>query len=136
VPRRSGHSLTNSIIFEDTRGTALFGAALETANESVRRNVRLSAVIIFRYEAVMLVFRNQTVVEVAACICDRCQRRMSPEDDSVEWHERLSISFRGGYGSIFGDGHSISLDLCQRCVQETLGEWLQISPGSDFELPT
>ena len=80
----------------------------------------------------MLEFRNQTVREIASCICDRCQRRMSPEGDSAEWHERLSISFRGGYGSIFGDGHLVSVDLCQRCVRETLGEWLKITPDGDY----
>lgn len=78
----------------------------------------------------MLEYQDKTVQEVAACTCDRCQRRMTPDDD-FNWHEKLSIAYRGGFGSIFGDGCDISVDLCQQCVKETLGTWLRISPGDD-----
>lgn len=74
----------------------------------------------------MLEYQEKTVQEVAACTCDRCQRRMTPEDD-VDWYEKLSIAYRGGFGSVFGDGTEISIDLCQRCVKETLGSWLRLN---------
>lgn len=76
----------------------------------------------------MLEYQDRVVQEVAACTCDRCQRRMTPEVGDFEWHERLSIAFEGGYGSIFGDGSKVRLDLCQRCVRETLGAWLRVAP--------
>lgn len=31
---------------------------------------------------------------------------------------------------MFGDGSTISVDLCQDCVQQVLGEWLRITPTS------
>ncbi|WP_321871964.1 hypothetical protein [Paraburkholderia tropica] len=79
----------------------------------------------------MLEYQDKVVQDVAACTCDRCQRRMTP-DDLFEWQEKLSVSFHGGYGSVFGDGHKVEIDLCQQCVKETLGAWLRISQ-SGFE---
>jgi len=76
----------------------------------------------------MLEYQDKVVQTVSACTCDRCQRRMTPDD--YEWHEKLSVSFQGGYGSIFGDGYKVEVDLCQQCVKETLGAWLKITrPG-------
>ncbi|CAB3740989.1 hypothetical protein LMG22037_06440 [Paraburkholderia phenoliruptrix] len=80
----------------------------------------------------MLEFREKLVHEVSACICDRCGRRMTPDGPDSDWHERMSIASRGGFHSIFGDGHAISIDLCQHCVRDTLGAWLRIaSTGID-----
>ena len=70
--------------------------------------------------------------EVAACTCDRCQRRMTPDDPDLGFQEKLSIAYRSGFGSIFGDGCDISIDLCQQCVKETIGTWLRIASGDDF----
>jgi hypothetical protein len=56
---------------------------------------------------------------------------MTPGDPDPEWHERLSIAYSGGFHSIFGDGHAIRIDLCQHCVQDTLGPWLKIESGKD-----
>jgi hypothetical protein len=77
----------------------------------------------------MLEYQDKTVQEVAACPCDRCQRRMTPDDTPWEWAEKLSIVFTAGYGSIFGDGCKVEIDLCQQCVKETLGAWLRITPS-------
>jgi hypothetical protein len=79
----------------------------------------------------MLEYREKTVQEVAVCVCDRCQLRIVPED--ADWQERISISYSGGFDSIFGDGNLISIDLCQRCVRETLGPWLRIVPLHDAD---
>jgi len=81
----------------------------------------------------MLEFQDRAVQKVAACICDRCRRRMTP--DEYDWHEKLSIAYRGGFGSIFGDGRDICIDLCQQCVKETLGAWLRITSGDDWAAP-
>lgn len=43
-------------------------------------------------------------------------------------HEKLSLSFTGGYTSVFGDGAEISIDLCQQCLKDVLGPWLRITP--------
>lgn len=69
--------------------------------------------------------RTRTVQELAACTCDRCKRRLTPDDG--EWQERLSFDHDCGFDSIFGDCSTVSLDLCQHCVQEVLGQWLRIT---------
>lgn len=76
----------------------------------------------------MLEYTEQTVREVSACTCDRCGLHMTPKD--MGWFEKVSLDWRGGYGSFFGDGAHISVDLCDHCVRETLGPWLRIKPPS------
>ncbi|MEM5295420.1 MbcA/ParS/Xre antitoxin family protein [Burkholderia sp. JPY481] len=75
----------------------------------------------------MLEYREKVVLEVAACTCNRCGRRMSPEDGDVEWQERVSLAWRGGFHSVFGDCTDLCIDLCQHCVKATLGEWIRVT---------
>ncbi|MGF6636518.1 antitoxin Xre/MbcA/ParS toxin-binding domain-containing protein [Paraburkholderia sp. MM6662-R1] len=75
----------------------------------------------------MLEYREKAILEVAACTCDRCGRRMSPEDGDGEWHERASLAWRGGFHSVFGDCTDLCIDLCQHCVKATLGEWIRVT---------
>ena len=70
-------------------------------------------------------YRSVTTTALAACTCDRCQRRLTP-DEPGEWQERLSIDHVCGFDSIFGDGNLVCLDLCQDCVRDLLGKWLRI----------
>jgi len=74
----------------------------------------------------MLEYHDKVVQDVAACTCDRCQRRMTPEDHP-DWEEKLSVAFSTGYDSIFGDRNEVEIDLCPQCVKETLGAWLRFS---------
>lgn len=74
-------------------------------------------------------YQPRTVQELAACTCDRCKRRLTPGDR--EWHERLSFDHSCDFDSVFGDGNTVSLDLCQLCVREVLGQWLRVTPPSD-----
>jgi len=57
-------------------------------------------------------------------VCDRCGKETTR--DEAEFHGMTSISFRAGYGSIFGDGNHVEVDLCQHCLRETLGAWLRV----------
>lgn len=59
--------------------------------------------------------------------CDRCGRTGERDGLDCEFHEFTSISYRAGYGSIFGDGNTVETDLCQHCVKEVLGPWLRIT---------
>ncbi len=76
-------------------------------------------------------YRTRTISEVVATTCNRCQRHLSG-DEPGEWQERLSFDHSCGFDSVFGDGNTISLDLCQHCVQEVLGQWLQITKSADI----
>ena len=62
--------------------------------------------------------------QIAAYICDRCKKRVG--DDWIERQEMLRWRKFGGYGSVFGDGNLITLDLCQSCTKEVLGDFIQI----------
>jgi len=64
------------------------------------------------------------VVKASTITCDRCRTHFTDVD--YGWHEMQSIEFVGGYGSIFGDGDTVSIDLCQECLKETLGPWLRV----------
>lgn len=83
----------------------------------------------------MLEYQDKVIQEISACICDRCQKGMTPDDHDSGWHERMSLSFRGGFDSIFGDGSEVRVDLCPPCVSETLGAWLRITPPEPDGLP-
>ena len=57
--------------------------------------------------------------------CDRCGRLS--ELGEVEFHESVCIDLLAGYGSIFVDGNTVQIDLCQHCLKETLGPWLRVT---------
>lgn len=65
-------------------------------------------------------------------ICDRCNREMGSETQDGEWEERISISFRAGYHSIFGDGNLVECDLCQHCVKAILEKYLRVTFDDPF----
>lgn len=64
--------------------------------------------------------------------CDRCGRHAEAHD--FECPELLSINHKVGYSSIFGDTNRISMDLCQHCVKEVLGQWITITEEPFKEL--
>lgn len=80
----------------------------------------------------MLRFKPVTV-EKLVCTCDRCGRAMEEDSGDCEWQERLIISFRAGYGSIFGDGNFVEGDFCQECIKDVLGKWLHITDDDPFD---
>ena len=57
--------------------------------------------------------------------CDICGLNFM--EDSMEEQECCSFYTIGGYSSVFGDGSKISLDICQHCFKEKLGEYCSIS---------
>ena len=60
--------------------------------------------------------------------CDKCGT-FFPADNWIETQESFSYSFTGGYGSIFGDMNSYKIDLCQKCLAETLGNYFTRNIG-------
>ncbi len=65
------------------------------------------------------------ILSISAKICDRCERRAKLNDP--EFHEFITSDRIVGFGSIFGDGNSIHLDICQHCMKSLLGSWIRIS---------
>lgn len=76
------------------------------------------------------------VQEIYGYVCDRCGREAAAGDtNELEAEEFVSIERVGGYSSIFGDGNLISVDICQHCLKDVLGEWLRIGNVNKANLP-
>lgn len=71
----------------------------------------------------------KTVSVVHQIRCDRCGKEA--EFSKFGLDQMTSIGFDAGYGSIFGDGNRVDIDLCETCVRDTLGTWLQVKTPAD-----
>ncbi|WP_272687627.1 hypothetical protein [Providencia sp. PROV149] len=78
----------------------------------------------------MQFFIHQKTITISAKRCDRCHLRA--EKDELEFHEFMSIDKRVGFGSVFGDGNRLKLDLCQHCIKALLNQWLSVSEPDSF----
>jgi len=61
--------------------------------------------------------RQVTQSVLVAVQCDRCGKVILA-DNGIEWQEAFSWTNKAGYGSVWGDGTTVSVDLCQRCTHE------------------
>ena len=61
-----------------------------------------------------------------AIICDVCKKSFAT-DNWEETQEFLNINFIGGYGSVFGDTTHVEANICQRCLKEKLGPYLNFN---------
>jgi hypothetical protein len=59
--------------------------------------------------------------------CDVCKKDYSYSDDKNDFEIQEFLSFHsvGGYASVFGDCVEFSIDICQHCFKEKLGEYVQ-----------
>jgi len=67
----------------------------------------------------LITIPEHTESKIFAVGCDNCKKMIST-DDLFEIQEMHHIDFVGGYGSVFGDGNHIELDLCQQCLYNML----------------
>lgn len=66
---------------------------------------------------------------VSVTMCDCCKKEYGLDlKDIFERQEFVSFSFIGGYGSVFGDGDRMEIDLCQHCLKQRLGDVIRIIP--------
>jgi hypothetical protein len=80
--------------------------------------------------------RKKMVQEISGYVCDRCGREAAADNtNELEAEEFVSIERVGGYSSIFGDGNLISVDICQHCLKDVLGEWLRIGNVNETNMP-
>ena len=75
-----------------------------------------------RYKKIMTPTKTITHIE-----CDRCGKEVFPSEDELDSQEAIHFEFTGGFSSVFGDGTTIYLDLCQHCFKEVLGEYVQVA---------
>ena len=63
--------------------------------------------------------------QVTSVTCNKCKKVVEP-DDMIEWQEFFMYVTRGGYGSIIGDEQPYRIDLCQSCMKEVLGPYIEL----------
>jgi len=72
----------------------------------------------------MQTIEKREVAFISKIVCDRCNfEELINQPSSLEM---TSIAFRAGYGSKFGDGSLVSIDLCESCLFELLGPWIRV----------
>lgn len=73
----------------------------------------------------MKTYRREEVFQnvLVAVTCDCCKKEY---DEIFEIQEFLHYENDAGYGSIFGDGNRLRLDLCQHCTKKLLGEFIRV----------
>jgi len=77
----------------------------------------------------MIVVKKQTETidreYATSIVCDVCKKEYTYKgEEGMEAQEFHVIRFQGGYGSVFGDGTHMKLDMCQHCLKKILGEYL------------
>lgn len=70
---------------------------------------------------------------VVAKVCDRCGRRAESRSPDFECGEFISIRHDCGYGSVFGDGCRIEIDVCQHCISELFGSIARVKQNEEIE---
>jgi len=60
--------------------------------------------------------------EMISFTCDCCAKKY---DGVLDMQEMLYFHNNCGYGSVFGDGNSIELVMCESCVKEELGDYIR-----------
>lgn len=70
--------------------------------------------------------QTQEIEVIESITCDCCGR-VIPIKDTLDFYEIWSIQKVGGYGSVFGDGNVLELDLCEYCAKDLLGKYIRIT---------
>lgn len=76
----------------------------------------------------------ETISVVHEIRCDRCGK--DTERGEPGFAQMTSIALDAGFGSIFGDGNRVEVDLCEPCLRDTLGAWLRVKTPADTPLAT
>lgn len=61
---------------------------------------------------------------VSEIVCDRCQK--SVEASAPDFDSYTTIRHTCGYGSVWKDGQTIELDLCEECLKVLVGDVCRI----------
>lgn len=86
--------------------------------------------------------RTESIIEdieiIEGMTCDVCGKSVQAETigeyaspDVFEAQEFHTIDFRGGYGSVFGDGTRVTIDICQHCLKQMIGKYAQYNITDD-----
>lgn len=65
---------------------------------------------------------------IAGVVCDRCKAEVR---DAIELREVVHVRLHAGYGSAWGDGNLVEVDLCDACGHRLLKRYASIVPTSE-----
>lgn len=68
----------------------------------------------------------EKIVSITCDVCGKTYIDRMENSDILEIQEFIHIKEYCGYGSIFGDGDIIELDICQHCLKEKLGQYIRV----------
>ncbi len=86
----------------------------------------------------MIIYKNKkiTTKTISKIQCDVCKKVINCGNalhaDTIERENLLRIRFTGGFGSIFGDGHNFTCDICQHCLEKKLGKYIKLDTQNDI----
>lgn len=65
---------------------------------------------------------------VVGVVCDRCKSEVR---DSIQLGEVLHIRLHAGFGSAWGDGNTVDVDLYDACGYRTLAPYARVMPSAE-----
>lgn len=70
------------------------------------------------------------VDKVVGFVCNNCRVEFHEDVSYAEVIEIVHINFVGGYDSVWGDGSTVDITLCQRCCKELLGSVAEVTDAA------
>jgi protein involved in polysaccharide export with SLBB domain len=80
----------------------------------------------------------KVVNEIDSLTCDVCKKEfLYDREHALDTQEFHHIYFTGGYGSKFGDGCSIRIDVCDNCLYEIFSDvYYEVDEDGEVVPPT
>lgn len=69
-----------------------------------------------------------TEKKVTGFECNKCKITYRLSNDPLELEEMVHLKKTGGYGSVWGDGTTVEVSLCQYCAKEMFNDIATIHP--------
>lgn len=65
---------------------------------------------------------------VVGVVCDCCYAELR---DAIDIHEVVHLRLHAGYGSAWGDGNTVDVDLCDACGHRTFAPYARVVPSAE-----
>lgn len=72
--------------------------------------------------------QTKEIEEAQSITCDVCKKTYlyKKSQDCFEIQEFINIENMCGFGSVFGDGAIVKINICQNCFKKILGEYVTV----------
>lgn len=65
---------------------------------------------------------------IVGVVCDCCRAELR---DDIDIHEVVHLRLHAGYGSAWGDGNTVDVDLCDACGHQTFVPYARVVPSAE-----